>query len=89
MVSAAVLTAAPVDTAPRPELASALVAWLRAVSVASSAAVPLAAVLVETTVPATALLDWLPLTVPPAVLTQRFFSVSGLCQYCGATSITT
>ncbi len=70
MVSAAVLTAAPVDAAPRPVLASALVAWLRAVSVAElrrpcrwrrSGSRP--------TVPATALLDWLPLTVPPEVLT--------------------
>ncbi len=57
MVSTAVLTAAPVDAAPRPVLASALVAWLRAVSAASAAAEWLEAVCVEVTVPATALVD--------------------------------
>jgi len=51
------LTADPVDTAPRPELASAFVAWLRAVSAAIAAAVLLDAVCAETTVPATALVD--------------------------------
>jgi len=41
------------------------------------------------TVPARALVDWVPPTGPPAVLMKIWFSVSGLCQYCGATSITT
>ena len=83
------LSAAPVDTPPRPVLASALVAWLLAVLAASAAAVLLLAVLAELTVRATAFVAWVPLTVPPAVLIQRLFSVSGLCQYCGATSMTT
>ena len=60
-----------------------------AVSVASAAAVLVLAVCVEVTVPATAFVDWLPLTVPPAVLIHTSFSVSGLCQNRGATSITT
>src|SRR5215472_13655313 len=87
--SAAVLTAAPVETTPWPVLARLLVAWLRAVSAAMAAAVLLAAVSRDTTVPATALVAWVPLTVPPAALTQRFLSVSGLCQYSGATSMIT
>ena len=58
-------------------------------SAAIAAAVLLAAVSPEVTVPATALVAWVPLTVPPAVLTQRLWSASGLCQYSGATSITT
>src|SRR5579863_10488806 len=87
--SAATVTAEPVDAAPRPVLARLLVARLRAVSAAIAAAVLLDAVCLETTVPATALVDCVPLTVPPAVLIQRLFSVSGLCQYFGSTSITT
>src|ERR1700733_1086749 len=87
--STAVLSAEPVEAAPRPVLARLLVARLRAVSAAIAAAVLLAAVCVELTVPATALVDCVPLTVPPAVLTQRFLSVSGLCQKRGSTSITT
>src|ERR1700758_2577450 len=87
--SAAMVTAEPVETAPRPVLARLLVARLRAVSEAMLAAVWLAEVFVEVTVPATALVDWLPFTVPPAVLIQRSLSVSGLCQYLGSTSMTT
>src|SRR5689334_10627521 len=87
--SAAVVTAEPVEAAPRPVLARLLVARLRAVSAAMLAAVWLPAVAGETTVPATALVDWLPLTLAPAVLIQRSFSVSGLCQYFGSTSMTT
>ena len=83
------LTAAPVDTAAAAGVGEALVAWLRAVSAASAAAVVLLAVCAEVTVPATACEDWVPFTVPPAVLTQMFFRVSGLCQNCGATSMTT
>ena len=41
------------------------------------------------TVPATALVAWVPPTVPPAVLTKMSLRVSGFCQYCGATSMTT
>ena len=74
MVSAAVLTAAPVEVAPWPVLASELFAWLRAVSpaiwaAAVVAALPLAAGVLAATVPASALVDWVPLTVPPLVLT--------------------
>src|SRR5579871_6582348 len=87
--SAATVTAEPVETAPRPVLARLLVARLRAVSAAIAEAVLLDEVAVEVTVPATALVDWLPLTVPPAVLIHRSLSVSGLCQYFGSTSMTT
>jgi len=62
---------------------------LMAVSASSAAAVLLLAVLAEVTVRATALVACVPLTVPPAVLIHRLFKVSGLCQYCGATYITT
>src|ERR1700680_3607401 len=102
MFSCAVLTAAPVEVAPWPVLASALVAWLRAASAAICAAVldvlvlaGLAAAWIvdfavfADTVPASILVAWVPLTAPPAVLTKIWFSVVGLCQYCGATSITT
>jgi len=41
------------------------------------------------TVPATALVDCVPPTAPPEVLTQISLSVSGFCQNSGATSITT
>src|SRR5579864_3007141 len=87
--SAATVTAEPVDADPRPVLVILLVARLRAVSAAMEAAVLLEAVCVELTVPATALVDWLPFTVPPVVLIQRLLSVSGLCQNFGSTSITT
>src|SRR5580704_17238168 len=89
IASTAVLSAEPVETLPRPVLARAFVAWLMAVLVASAAAVLVAAVAVEVTVPATALVDSVPPTVPPAVLIHRLLRVSGLCQYSGATSITT
>ena len=69
-----VLTAAPVEALPWPVLASALVAWLRAVSPAIWAAVVAAVALLAAgtcarTVPASALVDCVPLTVPPVVLT--------------------
>jgi hypothetical protein len=41
------------------------------------------------TVPATALVVWVPFAAPPAVLMKTSFRVSAFCQYCGATSITT
>ena len=74
MVSGAVLTAAPVEVAPWPVLASALLAWLRAVSPAIWAAVVAAVALFAAgtwarTVPASAFVDLVPLTVPPLVLT--------------------
>ena len=40
-------------------------------------------------VPATAWVSCVPLAAPPEVLTYSDFSVSGFCQYSGATSITT
>ena len=84
------LSAEPVETAPRPEFAVVLLmAALRAVSVAMVAAVLVVLVWAEATVPATALVDCVPPTVPPEVLIQRLFRVSGLCQYSGATSMTT
>ncbi len=52
----------------------------------------LAALLVlagATTVPATAFVPEVPLTDPPVLLTQICFSISGLCQNCGSTSMTT
>src|SRR4051812_31303148 len=94
MFSRVVLTAAPVEVALRPVLAIELVAWLRTASLAIRTAV-LAAVPAgagrdsDVTVLAGALVDWVPLTGPPAVLMYSWFSVSGLSQYCGATSMTT
>jgi hypothetical protein len=41
------------------------------------------------TVPATALVVCVPFAPPPAVLTNTSLSVSGLCQYFGAASMTT
>jgi hypothetical protein len=41
------------------------------------------------TVPETAFEVSVPLATWPEVLTYNFFSVSGFCQYSGATSITT
>src|SRR5690242_14976871 len=86
-VSAAVLTAVPLEAGPRPVEAMALLDRLRAESAATALAaglLPLAE-----TVPATALLPWVPLAAPPDLLTYTYLSESGLCQYCGATSITT
>ncbi len=41
------------------------------------------------TVPDGALVVAVPVGVPPAVLIQIWFRISGFCQYRGATSITT
>jgi hypothetical protein len=41
------------------------------------------------TVPAVALVVWVPLAVPPEVLTKMALRTSAFCQYCGAASITT
>src|SRR5712692_2315482 len=98
MFSCAVLTAALVEVALRPVLARALVAWLRAESPAICAALlarfaaPVFAAdgaVGPLTVPASALVAWVPLTGPPVVLMKIWSIMSGLCQYCGATSITT
>src|SRR5580692_4645062 len=89
-VSCEVLTADPVEVLPRPAFASELAAKLRATSAAMAAAVGLdAAADCSTVVPATACVDWVPLTAPPEVLTYRSLSVSGFCQNSGATSMTT
>jgi hypothetical protein len=47
------------------------------------------ALLPTTKAPAAAAVDWLPVTLAPEVEMKRSRRVSGLCQYCGATSITT
>src|SRR5260370_38019968 len=97
MFSCAVLTAALVEVALRPVLARALVAWLRAESPAICAALlarfaaPVFAAdgaVGPLTVPARALVAWVPLTRPPGLLTQIWSSLSARCQYCGATPIT-
>ena len=81
MVSGEVLTGAPVEVGPRPVLASALLARLRAVSLAICAVVVAALAVVVAalalfavgalakTVPASALVDLVPPTAPPLVLT--------------------
>ena len=57
---------------------------------AEFAAVPfVAGRLLDETVPGSALVAWVPLTVPPAVLIKMRSSVSGFCQNSGATSMTT
>src|SRR3954451_22668467 len=95
-VSFATLTAEPVEVLPRPALARELDARLRARSDATAVAFVVvldfaAAFFVALTevVPATACVSWVPLAAPPEVLTYRDLSVSGFCQYSGATSITT
>src|SRR5690349_20230822 len=96
IVSVRVLTAAPVELEPRPVAESWLLRWLRSASaalVAAVAAVLWPAALVvgagAVAVAAIAFVACAPLTLPPDVLTKISFSISGLCQYCGATSITT
>src|SRR5258708_23153881 len=99
MVSGRVLTATPLETPLRVVLAIRLVAWLRAASLAIAAALlaafgagvarlPARAAGLAAVVPATALVDWVPLTAPP-VLTKISSRISGLCQYFGASSMTT
>ena len=86
MVSALVLTAEPVEATPLPVAPIELVARFRAACVLADEA---AVVLPTATVPATALVDCEPPTAAPDVLIQTSFSVSGFCQYCGATSMIT
>src|ERR1700746_2213738 len=99
IVSFDVDTAAPVDALDLPLAAIELFARLRAASPATAAAlddvvppVPPGEALdlaLDVTVPAVALVDCEPLALPPDVLTHTCLSISGLCQYFGATSITT
>ena len=94
MVSGDVLTAAPVDVERRPELAMALLAWLRALSPAIGVVVAVllprccAGALVNT-VPSSGWVACVPLTGPPPVLTYIWLNISGPCQNSGATSMTT
>src|ERR1700733_14156180 len=86
MVSWVVATAEPVEATPLPVAPIELVArFLAACALAelAEAAVP------TTTVPATALVDCDPPTEAPDVEIHTSFSISGFCQYCGATSIIT
>src|ERR1700722_9919245 len=86
MVSWVVATAEPVEATPLPVAPIELVArFLAACALAELAAVPVPA----TTVPATALVDCDPPTEAPDVLIHTSFSISGFCQYCGATSMIT
>jgi hypothetical protein len=97
MFSCAVLTAAPVEVAPRPLLARALVAWLRAASAAICAAVvdvvvagaPARLAAFADTVPASALVDWFPLPGSRSGLMIIWSSMFCLCHYCAATAIYT
>jgi hypothetical protein len=73
MTSFSVLTASPVDAAPRPVWAMALMLALRAVSAATEFALEELALeedgeRASVTVPATAFVSWVPLTVPPVAL---------------------
>ena len=82
-----VATAEPVEATPLPVAPIELVARFRA----ACALAELAALAVDpaTTVPATALVDCDPPTEAPDVLIHTSFSISGFCQYCGATSMIT
>src|SRR5262245_54037935 len=97
IVSRCVLTAWPDEAPPRPREAIELSRALRAASDATAAAPELAKVrppralraAATLVVPATALVDCVPLTDPPEVLTKMFCSAVGSCQKRGATTITT
>ncbi|MCM3738616.1 hypothetical protein M3215_23400, partial [Bacillus cytotoxicus] len=86
-------TDAPDDALDLPLAAIELSAWLRAESdalaAALCAAVPALDVPAEvaTKVPAAALVVCVPFALPPDVLIHTWFSIYGLCQYFGATSI--
>ena len=86
IVSALVLTAEPVEATPLPVAPIELFARFRA----ACALAEVAEFTVPTeTVPATALVDCDPPTEAPDVEIQTSFSVSGFCQYFGATSMIT
>ena len=95
MVSCEVLTGEPLELLECPDAAIELIAWLRAESDAIDAALtmvlPVALVLVLelllivvvaalVTVPAGALVVCAPLALPPEVLINKSFRMSGLCQ---------
>ena len=88
IVSCPVLTAAPVEALLLPLAASAFCVALRAV-VLKPLGVLAAAAASPVTVPAGALVTALPDGLPPVVLIQIWFRMSGFCQYSGATSMTT
>ncbi len=73
----------------------ALVRWLRTAELGSSEVAPaplseaVFGVPVAVDVVPTAAVAWAPLIEPPVVLTHISFSVSGLSQYSGETSMTT
>src|ERR1700722_15063747 len=93
MVSAAVLSALPLELPPL-ALAMALVSTL-ASALALSALVPAAACAVATDVWTGVMVlpgiwvCWVPLALPAAVLKRMRSIICGYCQYLGATSITT
>ena len=87
-VSCATLTAEPVEVLPRPAFAREFSERLRAMSSATEVC-DVAVLLWITVVPATACVNCVPETAPPAVLTYNSLRISGFCQYCGATSMTT
>src|SRR5277367_6600206 len=87
-VSWATLTAEPVDVLPRPEFANEFDARLRATSSATEV-LDEAVAEFSIVVPATACVNCVPEGAPPAVLIYSSLRISGFCQYCGATSMTT
>src|SRR5580692_2915862 len=87
MVSWVVATAEPVEATPLPVAPIELVARFRAAC--ALAVLAALAVVPATTVPATALVDCDPPTDAPDVEIHTSFSISGFCQYCGATSMIT
>jgi len=95
MPSTLVLTDAPADAVLLPLLASALVKALRAELLTFAVdAMPWRDVRDDVlelapTAPAGAFVVAVPLGAAPAVETKMSLRVSGLCQYCGATSMTT
>src|SRR5271157_3115759 len=95
MLSALVLTEAPAVVLLLPLLARALVLALRAelltpaVAAVTKCVACDEALVFAMTVPAGKFVVAVPLGVAPAVETKTSFSVSGLCQNCGAHSMTT
>src|ERR1700727_1702490 len=96
MVSAAVLSALPVELPPLlfemlfvTELACALALSELVLDDAPCAAVMAANGVTPLTVPPCAWVCWLPVALPAAVLQYMRSSICGYCQYFGATSITT
>src|ERR1700735_2249664 len=95
MVSAAVLSALPLELPPLllemlfvSALASAFESSELVLDALDAALTALGAITPET-VPPGICVCCVPLGLPAAVLRKIWLSVSGYCQYCGATSITT